>query len=98
MFYIVEEESKLKALEKLVRLGCYVDVISSNDNFHPKLTTPVAIYLRILKSKHGYIIPIDHDEGINVDINRVISILKACSKVYTLDKKKLLNYFIYIPI
>ena len=93
MFYIVEEESKLKALEKLVRLGCYVDVISSNDNFHPKLTTPVAIYLRILKSKHGYIIPIDHDEGINVDINRVISILKACSKVYTLDKKKLLYYF-----
>jgi hypothetical protein len=60
MFYIVEEEAKLQSLEKLVRLGCYVDVISSNDNFHPKLTSTVAIYIRLLQSTHGYIIPIKH--------------------------------------
>ncbi len=34
MFYIVEEESKLKLLEKLISTGCYVDIISSNDNYH----------------------------------------------------------------
>ena len=92
MFYIVEEESKLEALEKLVRLGCYVDVISSNDNIHPKLTTPVAIYIRLLKSAHGYIIPIDHDEGINVDLNRIIDLLSKTNKIYTLDKKRLLYH------
>ena len=96
MFYIVEEETKLQSLEKLVRLGCYVDVISSNDNYHPKLTSTVAIYIRLLQSTHGYIIPIKHDEGLNVDIKRVIAILNKANKVYTLDKKKLL-YHINIP-
>jgi len=96
MFYIVEEESKLKLLEKLISTGCYVDIISSNDNYHPKLTFTVAIYIKCLDNSNGYIIPIKHDEGINVDKNRVIDILKNSNKVYTLDKKKLL-YHINIP-
>ena len=93
MFYIVEEESKLLSLEKLVRLGCYIDVISSNDLYHPKLTTTVAVYIRLLKSDHGYIIPINHDEGLNVDKNRVYELLLKANSLYTLDKKNLLYYF-----
>ncbi len=50
MFYIVEKKDKLDKLEKLLRLGCYVDVISSNDNYHPKLTKLVAVYIRLTKS------------------------------------------------
>ena len=93
MFYIVEEESKLLSLEKLVRLGCYIDVISSNDLYHPKLTTTVAVYIRLLKSDHGYIIPINHDEGLNVDKNRVYELLLKANNLYTLDKKNLLYHF-----
>lgn len=93
MFYIVEEESKLVNLENLVRLGCYVDVITTHDLYHPKLTSPIAVYIRLLKSDHGYIIPIDHDEGLNVDKERICSILNKASKLYTLDKKKLLYHF-----
>ena len=93
MFYIVEEENKLCSLENLVRLGCYVDVISSNDYFHPKLTDTIAIYLRLIGSEHGYIIPINHDEGMNVEKQRVYQLLSKSSKVYTLDKKKLLYHF-----
>lgn len=93
MFYIVEEESKLQSLEKLVRLGCYIDVISSNDLYHPKLTTTVAVYIRLLKSDHGYIIPINHDEGLNVDKNRVYELLLKANSLYTLDKKNLLYHF-----
>ena len=93
MFYIVEEENKLCSLENLVRLGCYVDVISSNDYFHPKLTDTIAIYLRLVGSEHGYIIPINHDEGMNVEKQRVYQLLSKSSKVYTLDKKKLLYHF-----
>ena len=93
MFYIVEEESKLVNLENLIRLGAYVEVIDSNDLYHPRLTTPVAAYIRLLKSDHGYIIPLDHDEGINVDKERIYSILSKASKLYTLDKKKLLYHF-----
>jgi len=93
VFYIVEEESKLVNLENLIRLGCYVEVIPTHDLYHPKLTSPIAVYIRLLKSDHGYIIPIDHEEGINVDKKRIYDILLKSSKLYTLDKKKLLYYF-----
>lgn len=93
MFYILEEEDKLDRLEKLVRLGCYVDIISSNNNYHPKLASLVAVYIRLVGSKNGYIIPIDHSEGINVDKERVSTILSKANTLYTLNKKDLLYYF-----
>ena len=93
MFYILEEEDKLQRLEKLARLGCYVDVISSNNNFHPKLASLTAVYIRLVGSKNGYIIPINHSEGLNVDKERIYTILSKASKLYTLNKKDLLYYF-----
>lgn len=93
MFYIVEEESKLKNLEGLLKLGCYVDIISSNDLYHPKLTSTVAVYIRVVDSDHGFIIPINHDEGLNVTKDRVYELLLQATSLYTLDKKKLLYHF-----
>ena len=93
MFYIVEQESKLTSLENLVRLGVYVDIISTNNEYHPKLTSTVAVYIRLIGSDHGFIIPIDHDEGLNISKERVYSILSKASKLYTLDKKNLLYHF-----
>ena len=93
MFYIVEEESKLESLQRLSKLGLYVDVISSNDLYHPKLSSTIAVYIRPLNSKHGFIIPINHDEGLNVSKDRVYDILSSASKLYTVNKKDLLYHF-----
>ena len=93
MFYIVEQNEKLVNLSNLIKLGCYVDIISTNDLYHPKLTSTVAVYIRIINSKHGYIIPINHDEGLNIDKDRVYNMLSKASKLYTLDKKNLLYHF-----
>lgn len=93
MFYIVEEESKLDNLERLSKGGVYVDVISSNDLYHPKLSSTVAIYIRPLSSQNGFIVPINHDEGINVSKERIYGILSTASTLYTLDKKNLLYHF-----
>ena len=93
MFYIVEQESKLENLQRLSKLGLYVDVISSNDLYHPKLTFTVAVYIRPVNSKFGYIIPISHDEGLNVEKERIYRILLSTTKLYTLDKKQLLYHF-----
>ena len=93
MFYIIEEESKLENLQRLSKLGLYVEVISSNDNYHPKLTSTVAVYIRPLKSKRGFIIPINHDEGLNVSKDRVSQLLLSCKEIYTFDKKELLYHF-----
>src|SRR6056300_71836 len=93
MFYIVEEESKLESLQRLSKLGLYVDVISSNDLYHPKLSSTIAVYIRPLNSKHGFIIPINHDEGLNVSKDRVYDILSSASKLYIVNKKDLLYHF-----
>ena len=75
MFYIVEKESKLESLENFIRVGCFIHVISSNDFYHPKLTETTAVYIRMINSKHGFIIPINHNDGLNVDKERVYKIL-----------------------
>ena len=93
MFYIIEKNNSLEAIQKLIRLGCYVDIIPTNFNYHPKLTSTVAVYIKLLHSDKGYIIPIDHGEGINVDKERVYSILSSTEKLYTLNKKELLYHF-----
>jgi len=93
VFYIIEEESKLENLQRLSSLGFYIEVISSNDNFHPKLTSTVAVYVRPLKSKRGYIIPVNHDEGMNVSKERISQVLLSCKKIYTYNKKELLYHF-----
>jgi len=93
VFYIVEEESKLVSLENFITRGCFVHIISSNDYYHPKLTKTVAVYIRMLNSKHGYIIPINHEDGLNIDKNRVYDILNKAQLIYTLNKKELLYHF-----
>tara|TARA_R110000744_G_scaffold9610_1_gene30538 strand:+ start:5855 stop:7180 length:1326 start_codon:yes stop_codon:yes gene_type:complete len=93
VFYIIEEEHKLENLERLMKLGAYVDVVSSNDEFHPKLTSTVAVYIRLVNSHHGYIIPINHEEGLNVSKDRIYGMLNNTPKLYTKDKKELLYHF-----
>ena len=93
MFYITESDNQLNRLQQLSRLGAFVYVISSNDYFHPKLSSTVAVYLRPLTSKHGFIIPIDHTDGMNIDKNRVYELLQGFSKLYTINKKELLYHF-----
>ena len=93
MFYIVEKESQLDRLEKLAKLGFYVDIIHSHNLYHPKLTTSIAAYIRPVNSKHGFILPIDHDECLNVSKQRVYQILNSAKTIYTVDKKYLLYHF-----
>lgn len=94
MFYIIETDEQIQLLKNLGRKGGYVEVISSNDNYHPLLTTTVAVYLRPLDHHEGYIIPVSHDEGLNLSKNCVYDILKEYTTLFTLDKKELLYHFV----
>ena len=93
MFYIIETDTQLERLQAIGRLGGYVDIIPSNYYYHPKLSSTIAVYIRPIKSKHGFIIPIDHEEGLNVKKERVYELLKAFTTLYTVDKKQLLYHF-----
>ena len=43
MFYISETDNQLERLKNLGRLGAFIHIISSNDNYHPKLSKTTAL-------------------------------------------------------
>lgn len=94
MFYIVESQDQLDRLKGYTNKGAYVEIISTNDYYHPILTSTVAVYIRPLESEEGYIIPVNHTEGLNVQKERVYEMLKQYTQLYTFDKKQLLYHFV----
>ena len=86
MFYIVESDLQLQRLRSYKDKPCLVEAIPSNFYFHPKLTSTTALYIRPLDFSKGFIIPIDHEEGLNVDKTRVYDILKEYDKTWVSSK------------
>jgi len=108
MFYIAESEKQLQRLRDLSYLGaCYVEIVTENDNFHSALTNVVAVYIRPLEEKinketqdiegweSGYIIPVDHNEGLCVDFQKIQDILALYKTVYVLDRKATLYHLVH---
>ena len=93
MFYIIESEHQIEKLKQIIKQDCFIEVIPSNPFYHPKLSTPLGIYIRPVEEQQGYILPIDHPDCLNLDQTTVQEIVKGFNKVYTLDSKKLLYYF-----
>ena len=97
-FYIIETDEQIELLKSLGTKGGYVEVISSNDNYHPYLTYTVAVYIHPIDHPEGYIIPVQHDEGLNVEKNRIYDVLKSYTTLYTYNKKDLLYHFVLTDI
>ena len=93
MFYIVESDSQLSKLKEYKDTPAFIEAVPSNFLFHSKLTTTVAVYIRPLSCDKGFIIPIDHEEGLNVDKDRLYGILQEFTTLYTIDRKTLLYHF-----
>ena len=94
MFYIVESDNQLQRLQEFSKEKVYIEVISNNYNYHPKLSHTVAVYLRPTSESQGYIIPINHDEGLNVPKQRIYEVLKSFEYLFAYDKKQLLYHFV----
>lgn len=95
MFYIIESQEQLKRLKVYKDFGCFLELIESNDLYHPKLTEVVAVYIRpVIDKGQGYIIPINHDEGLNQNFDDVCKVLRSFTKVYVLNKKRTLYHYV----
>jgi hypothetical protein len=94
MFYIVESDNQIERLQEFSQEKVYLEVVSNNYNYHPKLSYTVAVYLRPVSESQGYIIPINHDEGLNVTKDRIYEVLKTFKYLFTYDKKQLLYHFV----
>lgn len=93
MFYIVESASQISLLGNYKDV--YVEVVQGNDSYHPILSTPIALFVKPMLSSEGYIIPIAHSEGLNVDLEDVRALVANFETIYVLDKKRFLYSFMH---
>jgi uncharacterized pyridoxamine 5'-phosphate oxidase family protein len=92
MYFIIEDKEQLDKLEMSDQ--AFIQVVTSNDYYHPKLTRVSLIYYN--NSEKGYVFVINHEEGFSLDIKLVESFLQKHSKIYLLDSK-LHSYFLDLP-
>lgn len=72
----------------------FIQVVTSNDYYHPKLARVSLVYYH--NSTKGYIFVINHSEGFSLDLKLVETFLQAHNKIYLLDKKSH-SYFLDLP-
>lgn len=83
MYFIIESIDQLSQMSPSD--SGYVQVISGNDNCHPKLTNVSLIYYNNFCK--GYIFVIDHTEGFSLPKDIVESFINSHKKIYVLDSK-----------
>lgn len=88
-YFIIETEEQLKKL--FPEDNAYIEVVVGNSNYHPKLTNVVAIYYRT--DSKGYILPINHSEAFNLDLELIRNFLGSHKVLYCYDKKST-SYFL----
>jgi len=89
MYWIVENKNQLERLA--YNKPCFINIVPLNHNYHPKLTGISLIYYKTEGHK-GYIFPINHNDGISLDIDLIKTFLLKHPSIYVLDKKKILHY------
>jgi hypothetical protein len=93
MFYIVETPDQVKRLLIFKEKDSYVEVIQASDSYHPKLSSPIALYIRPLDFSEGFILPIDHPEGLGIPAEIISKVLSSFGNKYVYDKKAFLYHF-----
>ncbi len=89
MYFIIEDKEQLERLE--VSDQAFIQIVTSNDYYHPKLARVSLIYYN--NSKKGYVFVVNHSEGFSLDLKLIEAFLQKHDKIYLLDKK-LHSYFI----
>lgn len=93
MYWLIENQSKIDHLCKIKYKEAYVEIIPTSHCLHPIENNICAIYIRPLIDTKGYIIPINHSETINFNLEEGEKVLNSIEKIYVRDKKEFLHYF-----
>lgn len=83
MYYIIENIDQLAKLDPCE--SGFIQVISSNDSYHPKLTKASLIYYNNFSK--GYIFSVDHSESLPLNIESIKCFLNKHNKIYVFDRK-----------
>lgn len=83
MYFIVETLEQFSKLQ--VTDECFVQIITANNSYHPKLTSASLVYYH--NGEKGYILPVKHSEAFSLDLKLIEDFLRKHERVYLLDKK-----------
>lgn len=93
MYYIIETEEQLQKFSAYDFTNCFVDVIPSNDNCHPKLADISLIYIKPFRSRMGFMLSLDHTEAFSLPKEAVDAFISnKLGNIYAIDGKRL-RYF-----
>ena len=93
MYWLIEDIKHIETLCRIKHQFAYVDVIPCSHTLHPVENSVCAIYLRPRDDSKGYIIPVNHSETINFDLEIVEKVLNSIENILVRDKKEFLHYF-----
>ena len=93
MYWLVETEEQISYLINRGFEEAYMEVIPVSHTKHPAINDVSLLYYRPTNNSKGYMICVDHSEGLSVSKTRVNELLEQTKKLWTLDKKDTLFYF-----
>jgi hypothetical protein len=93
MYWLIEEDQKIETICRIKYQEVYVEIIPTSHNLHPVKNDICAIYIRPKDDSKGYIIPVNHSETINFDLEVIEKVLNSIEKIYVRDRKEFLHYF-----
>jgi len=93
MYWLVETEEQISYLINRGFSEAYMEVIPVSHTKHPAINDVSLVYYRPTNDTKGYMICVDHSEGLSVSKTRVNELLEQTKKLWTLDKKDTLFYF-----
>jgi hypothetical protein len=93
MYWLIEDIKHIETICRIHHQEAYVDVIPCSHNLHPIENSVCAIYIRFKNDNKGYIIPINHSETINFELEEIEKVLNSIEKIYVRDRKEFLHYF-----
>ena len=93
MYWLVETEEQISYLINRGFKEAYMEVIPVSHIKHPAINDVSLVYYRPTNDSKGYMICVDHSEGLSVSKTRVNELLEQTKKLWTLDKKDTLFYF-----
>jgi hypothetical protein len=91
-FWLIETEEQLEQFKKKNYTEIFIEPIYYNDRYHSILNEVCAIYVRPISHKKGYILNINHTDGLHLDKNLIKQFLKD-KTIYLRDKKSILYHF-----
>jgi len=93
MFWLIEDVSKIEILCRIRHKNVYVDILPVSHTHHAQENTICALYLKPIQNEKGYILPVNHNDTLNLPIDLIQEVLDSIETIHVHDKKEFLHYF-----